>query len=654
MPAKPTVEERSLEIQELKRELHEKEARIEKLQSDYEHFRCLFETTPLGCQFLDESGHFIAVNQAWSDLLGYSPEEVKGKSFSQFSAPDSADAFRYFFSQLREKGRISGIELEMIKKDGSPILISLNGNTGKNRQSHCILQDITSQKSAEKVLKENEEKFRLLASMLPETIYETDLTGKLTFVNKSAFDAFLFSEEEFMSGLNVFDMVIPADRSRLGDNIKRIFNGSDLRVTEYTAVRKGGTTFPAITRSAPIYSENRLIGLRGFLIDVTEQKNMEAHLRQARKMESIGILAGGIAHDFNNILSIIFSGTELAMVNIPEPEQAMEYLVAVRNAGLRARNLIKQLLTFSRKSEIRQTPVDLSPVVRDSLKLLRSTIPSNIEIITNVDGRCFPVRADSTQIHQILMNIITNASQAIEGIGFIRIDLGNIEIHHKQTALIRDLEPGKYVRLTVEDNGSGIDPKVFDKIFDPYFTTKELGKGTGMGLAVVHGIVEFHLGAIVLDSTVGKGTTISLYFPATEEPLEEVLFQNSLPALGHERILIIDDEEQIARLNGKILEMSGYQVTSATDPVKALGLIKSDPGQFDLVITDMTMPRMTGDILTREILKLNPKMRVILYTGYSEKIDEDLTKSLGIKAFLLKPVEAGTLVRNVRTVLDED
>jgi PAS domain S-box-containing protein len=384
-----------------------------------------------------------------------------------------------------------------------------------------------------------------------------------------------------------------------------------------------------------------------------ERLKLESQLRQAEKMQSIGTLAGGIAHDFNNILSIILGNTELALDDTPDWNPTREYLAETRTASLRAKDLVQQLLTFTRKSEQNKKPIKISTLAKESIKLLRSSIPTNIDINQSISENLHTIKADSTQMHQVLMNLIANSAHAIEGSGIIDIELENVTIDQSQIALVTELQSGDYVRLTVNDSGSGIEPQDLGKVFDPYFTTREFGKGTGMGLSLVHGIVKSHEGSIQVSSKLGQGTTITIYFPASEDFIEPEQTEESDLPVGTERILIVDDEESLAKLCQIRLERHGYTVEYRTDPLEALELIKSNPDQFGLVITDMAMPKMTGAGLASDLKKFKQNLPVILCTGYSDKIDEDKAKDIGIKAFLMKPVDAKILADAVRRVLDK-
>jgi CheY-like chemotaxis protein len=370
-------------------------------------------------------------------------------------------------------------------------------------------------------------------------------------------------------------------------------------------------------------------------------------------MESIGTLAGGIAHDFNNILGIILGNMELAIDDVPKWNPVRQNLDEVQKACLRAKDVVRQILSFSRKSEVEQKPLNIGPVVTESLKLLRASIPTSVDIRQNISKDIHNFFGDSTQIHQVMINLCTNAAHAMENDGgILEVTLENTEVDEDTASQYPELNPGPHVHLRVSDTGDGIKPEVVDRVFDPYFTTKEVGKGTGMGLAVVHGIVKSHHGSISVESDPGKGTTFKILFPSVEKKNKgETKILQELPT-GNEKILFVDDEEAMVNLNQQRLEKLGYKVIPKTDPSEALAFFRGNPDQIDLVISDMTMPHMTGDRLAQEILKIRPDMPIILCTGYSQKISKETARELGIRKYIEKPIEKETLARSIREGLD--
>jgi signal transduction histidine kinase/BarA-like signal transduction histidine kinase len=384
-----------------------------------------------------------------------------------------------------------------------------------------------------------------------------------------------------------------------------------------------------------------------------ERRRLEHQLRQSQKMEAIGTLAGGIAHDFNNVLAAIIGFSEMAAEWIPADSKAQHSLKRILEAGIRGRNLIKQILTFSRQSEQRKEPLQLSLVVEETLRFLRASLPSTIDISFNVASQPGLVLADVGQIQQVVLNLCTNAAHAMkEKGGAIAIDLSDFGFFTPGEAPHSLLEPGSYLKLSVSDTGDGIAGDIIDRIFDPFFTTKKPGEGTGLGLSVVLGIVESHGGAITVRSEPGKGSVFAVYLPRVVEARAEAPDGNEEAPTGTERILFIDDEEAIAEMGEALLAGLGYEVITKTGSNDALELLKADPHRFDLVITDQTMPEMTGLELAKEILAIKADMPVIMCTGFSYLVDADKARAAGIKAFAMKPLTKREIAKTIRKVLD--
>jgi len=382
----------------------------------------------------------------------------------------------------------------------------------------------------------------------------------------------------------------------------------------------------------------------------------ERQLQQVLKIQAIGTLAGGIAHDFNNILFPIVGYTELTMDEVSEDSVAHKNLEEILKAAHRATELVKQILTFSRQSGQERKPVKVQYILKEALNLLRASIPASIEIIHNIDDDCNPVMGDATQIHQVIMNLCTNAYQAMQDKGGkLEVILNEVDIGYEETIEKIGMQLGKHLQLTVKDEGCGMDAAVLGRIFEPYYTTKEQGKGTGLGLSVIHGIIKNHRGDITVASSPRKGTTFQVNLPIIENAEVVTEFEPSNGAAkGNERILLIDDEEQIISMEQQMLENLGYQVTARTDSIEALDEFAKQPQNFDLVITDMTMPHMTGDELAQKLLDIKPDIPVILCTGFNEDITEEKALSMGIQKFVMKPVIKNDLATSIRTVLDQN
>lgn len=522
-----------------------------------------------------------------------------------------------------------------------------------------MLRDITDRKQAEETLIETEKKYRELADSLPQVIFEVDLEGNLTYLNSNAYTLFGYSREEVRPGFNVLEAFVPEDRERVARDIIQNVQGEKVPRREYTARKKDGSTFPVAIHANRVWRGQTPVGVRGILIDLTpnrraeeEKKKLEAHLQQAQKMEAIGALAGGIAHDFNNILSAIIGYTELAMLNDASAACAAELDQALIAAN-RAKDLIKQILAFSRQTDEQRVPVKVGTVVKEANKFLRATIPSTIEMDLRIPETSGAVLANSVELHQIIMNLCTNAVHAIgERAGRVEVEVQNVEITQAEKRNFIELDPGAFVRLSVKDSGCGMTPDVFERIFDPYFTTKEKGVGTGLGLAVVHGIVTKSGGAIKVESKPGWGTTFHVYLPRVDRTLPHKAEPTGSLAVGSERVLFVDDEKMLVDIGGKLLERLGYRVASRTSPLEALELFRAKPEHFDIVITDQTMPGMTGEALAKELMRIRPDIPIVVCTGYSHGMDPERARQRGIRAFVMKPILIQDLAAAIRKALE--
>ena len=414
-------------------------------------------------------------------------------------------------------------------------------------------------------------------------------------------------------------------------------------------------------RTFPIRdSHGQTIRLAGVAEDMTEEKRVketltktERQFRQASRIEALGTLAGGIAHDFNNILTAILGYTELGLASVPKGSRTQRNLQEVLTAGHRAKHLVLQILAFSRQSGQGKKPTPIHAVIEDALKLLRATIPSTIEIRPSLMTEA-SVLADPAQLHQVLVNICTNAEYAMRETGDrLEIMLEDWDVTEANVQSVSGLQIGPHVRLTIQDNGAGMSSDVLERMFDPFFTTKPIGEGSGMGLAVVHGIVASHGGALMVDSSIGKGTKIEVYLPTIPLPIDNESGEPGSIPLGKETILFVDDEETIVRLGKELLSPLGYTVEVQTSSQEALQVFRHDPQRFDLVITDQTMPGLTGEALSRELLRIRPELPIILCTGFSHIMTAEKAKALGIQAYLMKPIAIRDLAPIVRHVLDK-
>ena len=395
-----------------------------------------------------------------------------------------------------------------------------------------------------------------------------------------------------------------------------------------------------------------LIGVLITERDVTQEVLLQAQVRQAQKMEALGTLAGGIAHDFNNILLPIMINTELVLIEEREEAPAARRLSQVLEAALRGRDLVRQIIAFSQQREQDRKPVEIVPVVRETLRLLRISLPKNIEIVEKIETSSAVVVADPTQVQQILLNLGSNAAHAMrESGGILEVGLSEAVLEAGTALPSPNTKPGSYIRLSLRDTGQGIPPEVLPRIFEPFFTTKKTGEGTGMGLAMVHGIVKSHGGAITVASEVGKGSEFTVYLPRVAGAAAEVRDSPGPLPKGTERILFVDDEDIQVRAMTKLLEHLGYRVRGFTDATAALEAFRMEPGAFDLAIMDQTMPRLSGEELARHLLRIRPELPIILCTGYTETLDEGRALAMGIGAFLMKPFSAKQIAESIRRLL---
>lgn len=409
-------------------------------------------------------------------------------------------------------------------------------------------------------------------------------------------------------------------------------------------------------RGEAIYDkENKPYRILGCHVDITERKKLQTQLLRAQKAEALGALSAGIAHDFNNILSSVIGYAELSMMDAENGTQLYENLSEILNAGSRAKELVRQILTFSKQGECKLRPICIVSLVNDAIKMLRSMTASSIDIRFKSGGNEFTVNADPTQMHQIIVNLVTNAAQAMTaGQGIIEIAVDPVMVDESVRMQYPNLASGEYAKIMVADNGIGIPKDQLDYIFDPYFTTKMPDKGTGLGLSVVHGIVKAHKGHITVYSERNQGTTFHVYIPIAKASSQIATIENSGPLPGGlESILVIDDEPAITKLLKYHLEKSGYTITTSNNSREAVELFRSSPDKYDLVITDMTMPQITGVKLAQTIKMIRPETPVILCTGFSENINVHNAAQLNIDAFLMKPVEMAKMTKTVRKVLDE-
>ena len=653
-------------LQKLQNEVSERNHAEKSLRESETRYRLLADNVRDVIWTRDMNLRLTYISPSVKEQQGYTAEEAMVRTPEETWTPDSlkfvgkvlTEELEIEKQEKKNLTRSRTLEVEVKCKEGSTIWTEAKMSFLRDQRGHPtgiigVTRDISERKQAEEALRESEEKYRTVLESNPDPVVVYDIEGKVTYFNPAFTRVFGWTLAERLG--NKMDVFVPAEAWRETKMmIEKVLAGERFSNVETLRYNKKGETIP-VSVSGTIYKDKKgnPIGSVINLRDISHQKKLETQLKRAQKMEAIGTLAGGIAHDFNNILSSVIGYTELALDNEKRGSFQYQNLQEVLSAGHRAKDLVKQILTFSRQVDQKQKPIQVKPLVKEALRMLRASIPSTVEIEQHVQSDAL-VMGDPTQIHQILMNLCTNAAHAMEDNGgLLTVSLLDAELDSDVISHHPDLKPGPYIKLTVTDTGLGISPDVMEKIFDPFFTTKEKGKGTGLGLSVVHGIVRSHGGGIYVYSEPGKGSIFEVCLPVIESRFKpEEKADRPIPT-GTERILFIDDEPVITNLGKQVLESLGYDVVARNSSIEALELFKEKRDRFDLVITDMTMPHMTGEKLAENLMQIRPDIPVILCTGFSFMIDEQKALNMGIRAFISKPMLKQEIAETIRQVLDE-
>ena len=598
------------------------------------------------------------------DFLDCEPEEAM-VNWTEFATdnPNNEKGFAVTEEAIKTGKRQPSYELEVVGKKGRKLWVEVN-EVPVTENGHTVavvgsLNDITERKRAEEELRKSHQTFLTVLDGIDATVYVADMeTHEILFMNRHMIDAFGAD----LTGKICYDVfraeTTPCDHCTNDQLVDADGNPTGVCVWE-TKNPITGRWYINHDRAIQ-WVDGRSVRLQ-IASDITKIKDLEMErirteeqLVRAQKMESIGTLAGGIAHDFNNILAAVVGYTELAQTEAEKGSSLYNNLQEVLLASGRAKDLVKQILTFSRQAEQVRKPVHVKLIAKEALKFLRASLPTTIEISQDIRSDSL-VLADPTQIHQVIMNLCTNAGHAMrENGGVLEVTLKDVKIDTAFTAEHPELKPGSYLELIVSDTGHGMSPSILDRIFDPFFTTKEKYEGTGMGLSVVHGIVGSCEGSITVSSKLGQGTTFKIYLPVAERRLEfQTSTREALPT-GTECILFVDDEPALVDVGKQILKSLGYEVITRTSSLEALELFKAKVDSFDLVITDMTMPNMTGVELAKEMMRINSDLPVILCTGYSARINPEQAAAMGIRAFVSKPVLIKEIAKTIRQVLDNN
>ncbi len=645
-------------IEGLRKEIGDRERAEAQLKESEEKYRTILETIEEAYYEVDLAGNFTFFNEAAERLLGYSKAELLGMNNRQYTEEENAKKLYKAFNAVYKSGQpTKGFDWEIISKNGTKKYVEasvsvLNDPEGNHTGFRGIVRDITERKLADEARRASEEKYRLLVNNANDAIFIVQ-EDFIKFANPKAMELFEYDERD-LTGIPYGQLIHPDDRPFLYEgNPGGLDQGVVPGPFSLRILARSGREIWVQINAVNIQWEGKPAMLN-FVRDISIQKRLEAQLLQAQKMEAIGTLAGGIAHDFNNILTSVLGYTQLAQGDVPKGSQAERDLQEVVRAGRRARDLVSQILTFSRQTQQELKPLDPVPIIKEVLKLLRASIPATIEIKQHIEKTEANILADPTQIHQILINLCTNAAHAMtDRGGVLEVALAKVLLDSVFASRHPEVAPGEYLLLAVTDTGHGIAPTIMDRIFDPFFTTKKRGEGTGMGLAVVHGIVRSCGGAITVYSEVGKGTTFKVFLPCCTGDADCESALEMIVARGNERILFVDDEPSIVAMAKRMIERLGYSVLATTSSVEALNLFREGPGEFDLVITDLTMPKMTGEQLAGELTRIRRDIPIIICTGYSNTLTEGKKTKPGIRAVVTKPLITHEIARTIRDVLDE-
>lgn len=627
-----------------------------------------FHEAVVGIVHLNLDDQFIRINQRYCEIMGYSEKELLGTSFLNISTPEFHTRQTNGKQQLLE-GKINSYatEKQNIRKDGQTVWVNMTLSLVRKDNDApdfflAFIEDITQRKEFELALEESELKYQDLIETIPQRIYYK--TKDLTFitVNRRLANDFGLQPIDF-KGKTDFDFYHQDDAEAYRTHDLTVLSTGDPMELKESYRYQNKKRIMSTIRIPKRNKKGDIEGILGIFTDITNRikseealQKLERDLRQTQKIQALGTLAGGIAHDFNNILYPIIGLSTLGTRVNNEQSKSYRYFSDIHKAANRAKELVGQILTFSRQRKQELKPGPLQPLIKETLKMLRASLPATIGIETDINPVCGDVNADPTHIHQIVMNLATNAFQAMSGNGgTLSVSLQPSEADPNRQDDKSKATSAGFVNLKVADTGIGITDEIIEKIFDPYFTTKEVERGTGLGLSVVMGIVRAHDSSISVESAPGKGTSFTVSFPAvTHSKTHSPQLKAEKRLIGSEHILVVDDEEEIVRFQIEALQYFGYHITGTESSFEALQMVQANPGRFDLVITDMTMPKMSGQQLAIELLRIRPELPIIMCTGYSTEINKTEAFTTGIRKYLAKPLDQDELAAAIRNVLDGD
>ncbi len=656
MAKKPTYKELENKIQALEASEFQCKHAEKTFREKSKNLSSILESNPHGIAMIDSKGNYRYINSYFTKITGYTIEEIPTKKDwlnKVYPDPEYRKKVTATWEKdTHELGMGQRREFHIICKDGQSKCIEFR-STFLTNQTISVLTDITQRWKAKKQLRESEERLKAIFQANPDPVAVYDTNKYPLYLNPAFTEVFGWSLTE----VQTMDIPFVPEDQKMATKlmVKQIYQSGNPVRFETKRLSKDGKTLNILLSAAGIKNIHGID--HGFVInfkDITEQKRTEAQLRQSQKMEAIGTLAGGIAHDFNNILSGIFGYAQLTEMSLNNPDKAREQIKQVVKGAQRASDLVQQILTFSRQTEYKKYPIKLSLIVKEAIKFLRSSIPATIEIQEKILSRS-TIMADPTQTHQIIMNLCTNAYQAMrESGGTLTVQLDDIKIVSQEPSITNPYIPGNFIKLEIRDTGHGMDNETQAKMFDPYFTTKNPDEGTGLGLAVVDGIIKKHHGFIRANSELNRGSTFQVFWPTTENKSANCLPGEKATSLkGSEHIMFVDDEPDILNSLGGILEKLGYQVSVFRDTTSAFQAFVKNPDYFDLIVTDMIMPRMTGNELCVKVLNIRKSMPIILCAGSNDNFTQNMADSIGISKYIQKPLTGPGLSSLIREILDD-
>ncbi len=650
------------------RDITERKKMEEDLKKSEDKYRRLIENTGEGISIIDENETILFANPAAEEMFGVEKETLVGRNLKEFMDDENAD-FIKTETQRRKDGDGSDYHVTIIRPDKSERLIHVTAtpyfdDNKKVIGTYGIMRDNTERWLAEEKLRESEQQFRTLVGNIPGITYrcKNDENWTMVYFSEEALKITGYENTDFINNKTIAynNIIHPDDREHVRIRVQKGIESKQTYTVEYRIIHKDGSIHWVYEKGQGVYDENKLLYLDGVIIDIDDRKRiekerqqLEVQLRQAQKMETIGTLAGGVAHDFNNILTPIMGYADMALTKLPKSNPVYEEIEYILSASQRARELVRQILTFSRQLDTEKRPVKLQKIVNEAVKLLRPTLPATISMDVTIDDDGY-VLADPAQLHQVIMNLCTNSFHAMEETGgTLKINLSRANITPEISRNYPKLSQGQYLNLRIQDSGTGIDTKTMERIFEPFFTTKPVDKGTGMGLSVVHGIIQNHNGEIVVSSKIGQGATFQIFLPVEKNPPPEEEVQKKETIPGNESIVIVDDETSITKMTNKILTHLGYRVTSFNSSREILGYLLDNHQNYDLLLSDLTMPEMTGIDLAGELRRRNIKIPIVIMTGYGDRLSSTVRYNYGIETVISKPIIIHEIAEKLREIFDK-